>query len=570
MKAFLLLLVGAACAGRAHVAQKSDATAVVSNRDGCPVRATALAAGGAHACALIADGTVRCWGANYRGQLADGTTTFRSAPVAVDGLSDAVGITAGNRHTCAVRRNRTVWCWGANDSGQLGKKGAAADLIAAAGFSKDFSFRPVAVAIPSRVTGIAAGETHSIALTDAGEVFFWGQTGFPVTSLPEIREPFKVSVPSARRIAAGGDLDCAFANGGAFCWGPDFHWLGQETKGTFAVAQLRGAGGLEPFNVARGLACGVDRSRDLHCWGERESLGTGERRSYSDPVGRDVTVGGLNEVVDFAGRWHNCVVTADGRVGCWGQNPFGELGDGTNVSQSRPVWVPGISDAVEVVTGESSTCVRTRDGRVFCWGENGYGQLGDATTEVRSVATEVRFCAKEAEQIFPGPPDGVPLVAALQRGQCFGSCPVYSVRVYEDGTVVYRGERYVRVRGGRKAKLSTVELDGLRSAFRRSNFLGFKYECRFEHTDDSTARVFFTDSGKARLIEHYHGCAGVPAELTALEDEIDRIAGTSRWVGGLDRSAGPVDVQAMEDPLRVPGVISEPEDPVEKRRREGH
>jgi Domain of unknown function (DUF6438) len=149
------------------------------------------------------------------------------------------------------------------------------------------------------------------------------------------------------------------------------------------------------------------------------------------------------------------------------------------------------------------------------------------------------------------------LLAALQRGSCFGICPVYSVRVFADGTTIYRGDEHVRVRGGRETHLSSAELEALRGAFRRSDFLGMKYRCGDAHTDDSTARVFFTDAGKARLINHDHGCDDVPAGLTELEDEIDRIAGTERWTGRVRR--GPVDIEAMEEPLNVPGVVVEQE-----------
>jgi alpha-tubulin suppressor-like RCC1 family protein len=82
--------------------------------------AVAIAAGTVWACALRADGTVRCWGANGHGELGDGTTTFQPTPVAVSGLSNAVAITAGAGHTCALRADGTVGCWGLNNEGQLG------------------------------------------------------------------------------------------------------------------------------------------------------------------------------------------------------------------------------------------------------------------------------------------------------------------------------------------------------------------------------------------------------------------------------------------------------------------
>ena len=321
--------------------------------------------------------------------------------------------------------------------------------------------------------------------------------------------------------------------------------------------KLDGAEHLNPFAIGHGHVCGVNASGTIHCWGDADSLGGNVRSSADLPFGRNVMVSGLPKVVRIASGWHTCAVVADGRVACWGPNRNGVLGDGTTTRRLTPVWVPSLNDAADVAVGDTSTCALTRDGRVLCWGDNSYGQLGDGTTETRMRPTETKFCSLAPQPIFPEPPPGQPLVAALQRSQCLGACPVYSVRVYADGSVIYRGDTFVRVRGGRKARLTGAEMQALHAAFRDAKFLEMPYRCGQVATDAPTARLYYTGGGKARLISNYHGCKEAPVRLAELENEVDRILGTDRWVGNTGREESAPDVEAFEPPLSVPGVKTE-------------
>lgn len=111
-----------------------------------------------HACARMTDGTARCWGYNGYGGLGDGTTTRRTTPVAVSGLSNVESIDAGYDFTCAVLVNETVRCWGLNSSGQLGDNSTTTRLT------------PVAVVGLTDVTSVSAGYNQTTArLDDCGE-----------------------------------------------------------------------------------------------------------------------------------------------------------------------------------------------------------------------------------------------------------------------------------------------------------------------------------------------------------------------------------------------------------------
>jgi alpha-tubulin suppressor-like RCC1 family protein len=118
---------GAECWGRNGHGQLGDGTTAGRNTPvpvvGLSGPPSDMAIGRYHSCALIVGGTVQCWGANYSGQLGNGSNSGSISPVGVTGLTDAVATGAGWDHSCAVRSGGSVACWGANAQGQLGYGG---------------------------------------------------------------------------------------------------------------------------------------------------------------------------------------------------------------------------------------------------------------------------------------------------------------------------------------------------------------------------------------------------------------------------------------------------------------
>ena len=128
---------------------------------------TSIVSGASHVCALLSDQTVKCWGYNYSGELGDGTTTDKNVPTLVSGLSGVTSIVAGDYHTCAILSGGTVKCWGYNTYGQLGD-----------GTTTDVHVPPSSsISGLSGVTSLAAGSSHTCALLSDQTVKCWGWAG---------------------------------------------------------------------------------------------------------------------------------------------------------------------------------------------------------------------------------------------------------------------------------------------------------------------------------------------------------------------------------------------------------
>ncbi|RYE42381.1 MAG: IPTL-CTERM sorting domain-containing protein [Hyphomicrobiales bacterium] len=381
------------CWGNNGVGQLGNGT---TNSSNTPVAVTgrgsgvaALAAGNAHTCVVTSAGAVQCWGWNPQGQLGDGTTTQRTAPVPVNGLgSDVASLAVGANHTCAVTTIGAVQCWGNNGNGQLGNG------------SLNNSSSPVAVSgLGSGVASLAAGFAHTCALTNAGSVQCWGNNGYgqlgndPTT---DSRTPVPVSGLGSRVVALAGGFGhtCALtAASSAQCWG--YNSVGQLGDGSTTdhgtpepVAGLgSGVAALASGNVH---TCALTRDGAVQCWGNNNGGQLGDGTTSKRPTPAPVSGLDSGVVALAAGQLHTCALNRAGAVMCWGANGYGQLGDGTTSSRLTPEPVSGLGSGVVALAADSNhTCAVTSSGSVMCWGRNDNRQLGDGSTANRAFPVQV-------------------------------------------------------------------------------------------------------------------------------------------------------------------------------------
>jgi len=146
--------------------------------------------------------------------------------------------------------------------------------------------------------------------------------------------------------------------------------------------------------------CAVTSKGAARCWGANEygQLGNNSTTDSSAPVG----VYGLGSKVKniTSGYLHSCALTTNGRVWCWGNNTYGQLGNNSTTNSARPVAVAGLGRGVRAIdAGWFDTCAITARGAVKCWGNNSYGQLGNNTTTSSLTPVQVHGLTRGAKAV---------------------------------------------------------------------------------------------------------------------------------------------------------------------------
>ncbi len=343
---------------------------------------------------------VYAWGDNRVGQLGDGTTGQRAAPVAVAlpaGVRIA-SVAAGGVQSLAVDGDGRVYSWGNNDDGQLGD-----------GSTVQRS-RPAVAALPAgvRALSVSEGVYQSLVVGSDGRVYAWGSRAYGEIGEGSAaglqKRPLGVTLaPGVRAVSVAAGLGRSFAVGSddrLYAWGGvdgrlfspmSFrtvifrHLLERHTPGAVLVP-----GHVRIRFVSSGLADTLALGSDgrIYGWGNNYYGNIGDGTTTDRPTPTAVALpAGVRAVSVAVGDTHNLALGSDGRVYAWGDNTYGQLGDGTRTERHVPtaVALPKGVHAVSIAAGSYDSMAVGSDGRLYAWGNDRYGQLGDGSTTERDT-----------------------------------------------------------------------------------------------------------------------------------------------------------------------------------------
>ena len=387
-----------------------------------------------------ATGTVWAWGGNSLGQLGNNTANDSSLPVQVSDLTGAAAVAGGVYHSLALRGDGTVWAWGDNSYGELGngQSGGTAGLTVS-------SDTPVQVQDPTGstfltdVSAIAGGGWHSLALKSDGTVWAWGdnsygelgdgQSGYSASTGYQLLSSLPVQVIDLVGVAAiaGGEYHslAVKSDGTVWAWGDNtwgelgdgqFGWGTGRVVGSEVPIQVHGPTGSPYLTDVSAVAGGSGHSLALRsdgtvwAWGDNSygELGNG-KSGYDVAAGHPLIGTAPVQVEDRTGKSFLTGVTAvaagdgfslalksDGTVWAWGDNIWGQLGNGQSgydatgspmvssvpVQVMDPTGITYLSNVISIAAGRNEdatghSLALKSDGTVWAWGEDGNGELGD-------------------------------------------------------------------------------------------------------------------------------------------------------------------------------------------------
>ncbi len=336
-----------------------------------------------HNIAIGQDGSMWAWGNNYFGQIGDGNTyTARRVPLLIGIDNTWETVSAGSNFSIGVKKDGTLWTWGYNYNGQLGDGSSGPGI---------FQPSPAQIGTLNNWRNVSAGDVYAMAIKVDGTLWGWGandsgQIGNGHNGLGSI-EPSPVQIGSDnnwKSVSTGQEHTIAIKSDGTlWAWGDNtYGQLGNGTTintntpiqiGTASEWKSVSAGGL--FSIA------IKTDGTIWGWGNNTNgqLGDGTTIQRNSPVQIGSSTDWINASAATRTSGYVLAVKTDGTLWSWGENTYGQLGDGTNIQRNIPTQIGNEKNWSMVNTGAFHSVAIKTDGSLWTWGRNTLGQLGNGT-----------------------------------------------------------------------------------------------------------------------------------------------------------------------------------------------
>jgi len=346
-------------------------------------------AGGGHTAAIKKDGTLWMWGVNRFGQLGNGTTTIRLLPSQeVDEATTWVYISGSYGSTVAIKSDGTLWGWGANWYGQLGNGTTISRVTPTQEVSQSTTW-----------SSVSTYSEHTVAIKMDGTLWAWGENGFGQLGDNTTTDRL-VPTQEASGSTAWSSVSCGYrhtaaikTDGTLWAWGSN--WKGMLGDGTTDRKYVPTQEVTQSTNwnfVSTGGAHTIAIKTDgtLWAWGynAKGQLGNGTITEKLIPTQEDSN--STDWVSVSGGHEHTAAIKSDGTLWAWGNNDWGNLGDQTYTDRLVPTQEASQSTNWSLVSaGFYHTIAIRSNGTLWGWGYNSYGQTGDGTrSTTHSVPTQ--------------------------------------------------------------------------------------------------------------------------------------------------------------------------------------
>jgi alpha-tubulin suppressor-like RCC1 family protein len=343
---------------------------------GPPVTAgMASVSGEQAACGVTVAGKAYCWGGAFARTVAPvSEPNFNSwSPRAVAEGMVFASISTAPQSSCALTLDGTPYCWGLNSAaGQLGSGSTVLEVV----------YSPGLVAGGHKFAQLRHNGGNTFALTSAGKLYAWGANSGTLGDGTTIDRPTPVAIAPSQSfsaVASTGGVTIAIDTGGvAWTWGTSWSTMGLSNATAPTVLAIAGVRRFRTVAVSTWTLLLVTTAGEVFAAGLNPTTGQNHTGLVAVAPGLVITK------VSTAFRSH-LALTADGRLYAWGNNEWGQVGDGTTTQRATPVAIGGALRFRDIAAHQEFSSALGTNGELYFWGRNADGIFGNGVARADAI-----------------------------------------------------------------------------------------------------------------------------------------------------------------------------------------